>query len=120
LFTQVIDMSQQNVDWDSSNWDSPADDELRDVIRARIRLGRLPNPQGHRLFGGKGDGALCACCDRFITSSEIQFDIESRRADGWVSHAMHLECFELWRIESRAASSRRVRELAEVNTATPS
>ncbi len=111
-------MSVQNIDWSDSSWDSPADVELRDLIRARIRLGRLPNPQGHRLFGGKGDGTLCACCDRFITSSEIQFDIESRRADGWVSHAMHLDCFELWRTESRATSPRRARELRELDTAT--
>lgn len=81
--------------------------ELRALIRARIRSGRLPSLQGHRLFGGKGDGALCACCDRFVTSSEIQFDIESPRAGDWVSHPMHLDCFERWRHESEAMSAQR-------------
>jgi hypothetical protein len=112
-------MSQPEIDWSDSSWDSPGDAELRDLIRARIRLGRLPNPQDYRLFGSRGEGTPCACCDRFITSSEIQFDIESRRADGWISHAMHLECFELWRIESRALSPRRVREAQQLDTATP-
>lgn len=80
--------------------------ELRDLIRTRIRSGRLPRPQGHRLFGGRGDGTLCACCDRFITSAEIQFDIESPAADGWESHPMHLDCFELWRSEAQAITPR--------------
>jgi hypothetical protein len=109
-------MSEHDFDWSDTTWNTPADVELRDLIRTRIRTGRLPSLQGHRLFGGKGDGALCACCDRFITSSEIQFDIESPRADGWVSHPMHLDCFELWRSESRATAPKRTREIRERDT----
>ena len=112
-------MSQHDMNWSDSSWDSPADAELRDLIRTRIRLGRLPTAKGHRLFGGRGEGTPCACCDRFITSSQIQFDIESPRAGGWVSHAMHQDCFELWRMESRASVPRRVREVQELDTASP-
>lgn len=110
-------MSEHTIDWSDGRWDAPADAELRELIRARIRAGRLPHPQGHRLFGGRGEGTLCACCDRFITSAEIQFDIESQRAGGWVSHAMHLDCFELWRSEARAHTPRRAREAQEMDTA---
>src|SRR5579872_4602530 len=99
-------MSQHDMNGSDSSWDSPADAELRDLIRTRIRLGRLPKAQGHRLLGGRGEGTPCACCDRFITSSQIQFNIESPRANDWVSHAMHLDCFELWRKESRASAPR--------------
>jgi len=117
-------MSEREINWSAeswsdSTWSTPAEVELRDSIRARIRSGRLPRAQGHRLFGGKGHGTLCACCDRFITSSQIQFDIESPRADGWVAHPMHLDCFELWRSESRASSPGRVREAEALDTATP-
>jgi hypothetical protein len=106
-------MSEYAVDELDGTVSSAAALELRALIRARIRSGRLPSPQGHRLFGGKGDGALCACCDRFITSAEIQFDIESPRAGDWVSHPMHLDCFELWRHESEAISARRARDAEE-------
>jgi hypothetical protein len=112
-------MSEQSGEWPHSHRDSSADAALRDLIRARIRSGRLPRDQGHRLFGGKGEGTLCACCDRFITSAEIQFDIESPHAGEWVSHAMHLHCFELWRIESRASTPRRSAELAELERPAP-
>jgi len=106
-------MSEYDMDWSATTSSTAATVELRDAIRARIRSGRLPGPEGHRLFGGKGDGTICACCDRFITSSEIQFDVESPRAGSWVSHSMHLACFELWRSESLMINPRRPREAEE-------
>ena len=74
---------------------------LSEEIRNRIRSGRIPIATGYRLFGGKGDGSLCACCDRFITGAEIQFDVECPAPKGgWLSLPMHLNCFHAWCSES--------------------
>lgn len=72
-----------------------------ETIQDRIRAGRLPAAAGYRLNAGKGDGSVCACCDRFITSGHIQFDVECPLPRGdWMSLAMHIDCFQAWRSES--------------------
>lgn len=77
--------------------------DLAELIHSRICSGRLPSAAGHRLFGGQGDGSLCACCDRFITTSEMQFDVACPVPGGlYVPLPMHLSCFEAWVNESRA------------------
>jgi len=83
------------------------DPDCRAAIRARLQSRQLPLAHGHRLFRGQGDGALCACCDRFITTSEIQFDVECPEAGGPDGErertrlSMHLQCFSAWVAESR-------------------
>jgi hypothetical protein len=74
---------------------------LAEEIRTRIRSGRLPPADSYRVFGVKGDGSQCACCDHIITGTEIQFDVECHtpRA-GWLPFSMHLKCFHAWRNES--------------------
>jgi hypothetical protein len=75
--------------------------ELAEQIRARIRSGSLPPADIYRVFGVKGDGSVCACCDRCISSAEIQFDVECHCAKGgWAPLSMHLTCFHTWRSES--------------------
>ncbi len=80
-----------------------ADQELLDAIRARVGAGRLPSDGEVQIFGGKGDGAVCACCDLPITRTQIQYDIELRSVDGTMTvMSMHLDCFEAWqRISQR-------------------
>jgi hypothetical protein len=81
--------------------------ELSELIRSRIRSGHLPAAEGYRLYGGKGDGSLCACCDRFITGAEIQFEVECPVPRGtWTPLPMHLHCFHAWCSESRALAPR--------------
>src|SRR5579862_148090 len=75
--------------------------ELAEQIRTRIRSGNLPAAGTYRVFGVKGDGSVCACCDRCISSAEIQFDVECHCAKGgWAPLSMHLACFHTWRNES--------------------
>ncbi len=81
--------------------------ELSELIRSRIRSGHLPAAEGYRLYGGKGDGSLCACCDRCIGSTEIQFEVECPVPRGrWTPLPMHLNCFHAWCSESRALAPR--------------
>ena len=72
--------------------------DLTEEVRARMRSGRLPAADGYRVFGVKGDGSVCACCDRAITDAEIQFDVECHNPNsGWSPLSMHLNCFHTWR-----------------------
>ena len=67
------------------------------LIAARIISGRLPRWQKYNLVAGNGDGQSCACCDRPITGTEIQYDMQV--SDGRAL-PMHLHCYEVWRDES--------------------
>jgi hypothetical protein len=97
-----VPTSESSESWTEADLELQRSESLRQRIRAAIQSGKLPQAQGYRLFGGKGDGSLCVCCDRFITGAEIQFDLECPTAShSWVSLAMHLLCFELWRSEGR-------------------
>jgi hypothetical protein len=72
--------------------------DLAEEVRARIRSGRLPTADSYRVFGVKGDGSVCACCDRSITDAEILFDVECHIPNsGWSPFSMHLNCFHSWR-----------------------
>jgi hypothetical protein len=83
--------------------------DLAEEIRARIRSGHLPPANTYRVFGVKGDGSPCACCDRCITDSEIQFDVECHTPQaGWSPFSMHLNCFHTWRSASVALMPRAV------------
>lgn len=75
--------------------------DLVEQIRDRVRCGRVPLADGCQVFGVKGDGSACACCDRPISAAEIQFDVEYRAsASAWSTFPMHLHCFQTWRSAS--------------------
>ena len=75
---------------------------VNELIRAKILAGRLPPCEGFRLFGGAGDGAPCACCDRIISASELEFEVECP-VGAKATLPMHLHCFEAWRALARSA-----------------
>jgi hypothetical protein len=82
-------------------------DGISELIHSRLTSGRLPIAGGHRLFGGSGDGSICACCDRFVTRGQIQFEVECPARDGSpIALLMHVECFDVWCKESRALRAR--------------
>jgi hypothetical protein len=67
-------------------------------IRRRISAGRLPPRPTAYVYAGRGDSAICACCDDVIKAAEIQYDLDfPAREDEISSYAMHLHCFHLWR-----------------------
>lgn len=87
-------------------------DNLGASIRMRISAARLPRRPTAYVYAGPGDGAICACCDAVIRTSEIQYDLDFPAREGEVSSfAMHLHCFHLWRdgveIVAREDASRR-------------
>ena len=51
-------------------------EEIRDLIRNRLLAGELPHSHGHRVYGGKGDGHACVCCDQPITRALVEYEVE--------------------------------------------
>ncbi len=72
---------------------------VRRLIIERLAAGTLPRSREQRIFGGRGDGAFCGCCDQPIGSADIQYDIDD---EGAVQRTipMHLHCYRLWVEES--------------------
>lgn len=75
-------------------------DQARTAALDRILCGRLPRRQEHALFAGRGDEAVCACCDEPITQTQVQYDVEPHVASGDFPFAVHLECYDAWAITS--------------------
>jgi len=74
---------------------------VSELISRRLADGSLPHFCGQRTYGGRGDGANCACCGRPIGPAEVQYDVDQpQAADGAPDPAqsipMHLPCFRLW------------------------
>ncbi len=77
-------------------------EELRALIRAEILSGRLPPSVEHDVYSGKGDGHACACCGKPIVRTQVQYDVEMRRAedDTDLSLSMHFHCYHTWQGET--------------------
>jgi hypothetical protein len=72
-------------------------------IAARIRAGQLPCAHLYEVFGRRGDGLACACCDDPITSRQIEYDVELSCAMGPVTTLpMHGFCYHAWHQVSSA------------------
>ena len=77
---------------------TPGDSDLRTQIRWRLATGALPRrSERQRLYGGRGEGQPCACCGRPVCATDVLYEVES---PGHLPLAMHLQCFEVWEIES--------------------
>jgi hypothetical protein len=70
-------------------------DEVRRVIQARILAGQLPRAGNHEMFGRKGDGLLCACCDEVITPQQIEYVAEFADSSA-LTLPLHAHCYRMW------------------------
>jgi hypothetical protein len=71
------------------------EDEVRQLIQARILSGQLPRAGNHETFGRKGDGLPCACCDGVITPQQLEYVAEF--ADlGALTLPLHAHCYRTW------------------------
>jgi hypothetical protein len=74
---------------------------LRGQISERLKTGLLPRYRGQRVFGGRGEGRPCSCCDEPIAAADVQYDLDQRDLlEGGVEQVrnlvMHLHCYRLW------------------------
>jgi len=72
--------------------------QIRQLVQARIRAGQLPSADNYyEVFGRKGDGLHCACCDDPVTRQQIEYDVEFSSAMGVVmTLPMHTFCYRAW------------------------
>ncbi len=75
--------------------------ELRAVARARIAQGLLPEVNPQRTWGGPGGGSVCALCDRVVTATEIEFELQFPPVPGPITLHFHRQCHALWEAERR-------------------
>lgn len=77
--------------------------QIRQLIRTRIQEGQLPYASIYEVFGRKGDGLACACCDEPITSQQIEYDVELCSNIGVLTTLpMHGFCYQAWHEVSSA------------------
>lgn len=78
------------------------EEQLRAVIRERVRTGQLPPVFGGRTFGGRGSNTACACCGQIVARHEIEYEVELA-SDLGVSGPIfiaHARCHWIWWEES--------------------
>ncbi len=88
---------------------TPAEQELRQQIHARLSEGHLGSVDGGVSKSHQGTGGPCVVCRRSIEPAEVEREVEGA---GVCLHA-HEACYKLWREESvacRAGGRERVRE----------
>lgn len=80
----------------------PDEPRLREQATEAIRNGKLPARSPDRTWGGPGVGAPCAVCDKPVTASEMEFEIQfARNGDnpGLDKFHVHIRCFAAWEFE---------------------
>lgn len=71
--------------------------QIRQLTQARMHAGQLPCAGIYEVFGRKGDGLSCACCDDLITREQIEYDVEVLSEMGAVTTLpMHVYCYHVW------------------------
>ena len=81
------------------------EEQLRAVVRDRIRTGQLPSVCGGKTFGGRGSNSVCDCCDQIIAHHEIEYEVELTLPLGVsrLTFITHPQCHWIWREESKPA-----------------
>ena len=78
---------------------------LRDRVRQLLHMNRIPRRPSDRTWGGPGVGVLCAVCERPVTNSDFEMEIQfaydgaARRLDKF---HLHVRCFAAWELERNA------------------
>ena len=90
----------------------------RELVRAQLQAGRLPDPTGHLRYYKRGDGSRCSGCMQCIMESDIQCCIAlPHTSEPWGSLVMHARCFEEWHAEARTMFPARAARVVEAPAA---
>ena len=69
---------------------SPNDEKKDDSVELR----NLPPAGRGRIYGGRGQGSVCALCGSPIDASQIEYEVEWDSAEGLRRSNFHLACYE--------------------------
>lgn len=75
---------------------------LREQARDAITNGKLPARKADRTWGGPGEGLECSVCQRPVTKSEMEFEIQFAHdgdSPGIDKYHVHVRCFAAWEFE---------------------
>src|SRR2546429_542998 len=83
------------------------EEQLRAIIRERVRTGQLPRVFSGRAFAGRGNNTACDCCGHVVARHEIEYEVELTAALGAPKPTLiaHAQCHWIWREESGLQSS---------------
>ena len=79
-----------------------AESVLCDRVRQLLQMNRIPRCPPDRTWGGPGVGVLCAVCERPVTNSDFEMEIQfaydgaDRRLEKF---HLHVRCFAAWELE---------------------
>lgn len=58
------------------------------------------------MWGGRGEGQSCDCCQNTLSPSDIMYELEYKSTGRTLR--MHLQCYQLWQEEAASLQRRRV------------
>jgi hypothetical protein len=73
---------------------TPNDAKKDSPVAAAGTSRNLPPKGQGRIYGGRGQGSLCALCGDPIDPSQIEYEIEWSNAEGPQRSHFHLACYE--------------------------
>ena|SRR5882672_4888552 len=88
------------------------DTNLRQLARAAIQAGTLPNRHADRTWAGSSGGGCCCVCAEELRAGEVEFELEflndDQQRDAVGRYRLHVRCFAAWKLElqSRAIDER--------------
>ena len=78
------------------------DQDLRLRVRRLIEKGVLPVMVPKQIVGGYGSGHLCVACEKPITGTQVEYEIEDCRNGRRLS--FHFGCHVVWQMECSRTS----------------
>ena len=73
------------------------EEEVRTLIRERIRTGQLPTRPGDSTYPGSGYNSACLCCGQKIAWHEIEYEVRVNGSSR--AFRAHINCYRVWREE---------------------
>ena len=86
-------------------------EEIRTLIRQKLKDGRLPLNSMARFWGSTAEGEICDACDQAIPKQQLVMEgiaVSSTLIDrprDTKSIQLHVKCFQIWDAERHAAAS---------------
>jgi hypothetical protein len=76
-------------------------EDLRILIRQKLKSGRLPYDSMPRFWGGPGPGEGCDGCNTPITHSQLVMEGIASTYSVKKPMQLHVKCFYIWDVERR-------------------